>query len=124
MSRLHEQYSNQIKDAMMKKFEYSNIMQVPKLEKIVINMGVGEAKENKKMLKPEEAATKDRIQIDYDDAKDEIAAEFIFLYPPGIPLVVPGEVIDKYVIDKIRQYEQYNMKVIGLDDHKIYIINR
>ena len=44
MSRLHEQYSNQIKDAMMKKFEYSNIMQVPKLEKIVINMGVGEAK--------------------------------------------------------------------------------
>ena len=46
MSRLHEQYSNQIKDAMMKKFEYSNIMQVPKLEKIVINMGVGEAKEN------------------------------------------------------------------------------
>ena len=50
MSRLHEQYSNQIKDAMMKKFEYSNIMQVPKLEKIVINMGVGEAKENAKLL--------------------------------------------------------------------------
>ena len=50
MSRLHEQYSNQIKDAMMKKFEYSNIMQVPKLEKIVIHMGVGEAKENKKVL--------------------------------------------------------------------------
>ena len=50
MSRLHEQYSNQIKDAMMKKFEYSNIMQVPKLEKIVINMGVGEAIENKKVL--------------------------------------------------------------------------
>ena len=50
MSRLHEQYSNQIKDAMMKKFEYSNIMQVPKLEKIVINMGVGEAKEIKKVL--------------------------------------------------------------------------
>ena len=50
MSRLHEQYSNQIKDAMMKKFEYSNIMQVPKLEKIVINMGVGEAKENIKVI--------------------------------------------------------------------------
>ena len=50
MSRLHEQYSNQIKDAMMKKFEYSNIMQVPKLEKIVINMGVGEAKDNAKLL--------------------------------------------------------------------------
>ena len=60
MSRLHEQYSNQIKDAMMKKFEYSNIMQVPKLEKIVINMGVGEAKENAKLL---EAAVKDMETI-------------------------------------------------------------
>ena len=60
MSRLHEQYSNQIKDAMMKKFEYSNIMQVPKLEKIVINMGVGEAKENAKVL---EAAVKDMEAI-------------------------------------------------------------
>ena len=50
MSRLHEQYSNQIKDAMMKKFEYSNIMEVPKLDKIVVNMGVGEAKENAKSL--------------------------------------------------------------------------
>ncbi|EDR96563.1 ribosomal protein L5 [Anaerostipes caccae L1-92] len=37
-------------EAMMKKFGYKNIMQVPKLEKIVINMGVGEAKENKKLL--------------------------------------------------------------------------
>ena len=50
MSRLHEQYSNQIKDAMMKKFGYKNVMEVPKLDKIVINMGVGEAKENKKVL--------------------------------------------------------------------------
>ena len=54
--------------------------------------------------------------------KMRLQRNLIFLYPPGIPLVVPGEVIDKYVIDKIRQYEQYNMKVIGLDDHKIYII--
>ena len=50
MSRLHEQYSNEIVDAMTKKFGYKNINQVPKLEKIVINMGVGEAKENKKAL--------------------------------------------------------------------------
>jgi len=50
VSRLHDKYSSEIKDAMMKKFEYKNIMQVPKLEKIVINMGVGEAKENKKAL--------------------------------------------------------------------------
>ena len=50
MSRLKEQYTNEIMEAMMKKFGYKNIMQVPKLGKIVINMGVGEAKENKKLL--------------------------------------------------------------------------
>jgi large subunit ribosomal protein L5 len=50
LSRLKEQYTNEIMEAMMKKFGYKNIMQVPKLEKIVINMGVGEAKENKKLL--------------------------------------------------------------------------
>jgi len=50
LSRLKEQYTGEIMDAMMKKFGYKNIMQVPKLEKIVINMGVGEAKENKKLL--------------------------------------------------------------------------
>lgn len=50
MSRLKEQYTNEIMEAMMKKFGYKNMMQVPKLEKIVINMGVGEAKENKKLL--------------------------------------------------------------------------
>ena len=49
-SRLKETYNNEIKDAMMKKFGYKNIMQVPKLDKIVINMGVGEAKENAKVL--------------------------------------------------------------------------
>ena len=56
MSRLREQYQNQIVDALMKKFGYKNVMQVPKLEKIVLNMGVGEAKENAKTL---EAAAKD-----------------------------------------------------------------
>lgn len=56
MSRLKETYLNEIKDAMQKKFEYKNVMQIPKLDKIVINMGVGEAKENAKIL---ETAVKD-----------------------------------------------------------------
>lgn len=50
MSRLIETYNNEIKDAMMKKFEYSSVMEVPRIEKIVINMGVGEAKDNAKVL--------------------------------------------------------------------------
>ena len=50
MSRLKEQYQNEIVDALIKKFGYKNIMEVPKLDKVVINMGVGEAKENHKLL--------------------------------------------------------------------------
>jgi large subunit ribosomal protein L5 len=50
LSRLKETYLNEIVPAMNEKFGYKNIMEVPKLEKIVINMGVGEAKENKKLL--------------------------------------------------------------------------
>ena len=50
MSRLKDQYQNEIVDAMIKKFGYKNIMEVPKLDKVVINMGVGEAKDNAKVL--------------------------------------------------------------------------
>ena len=50
MSRLKEQYQNEIVDAMIKKFGYKNIMEVPKLDKVLINMGVGEAKDNAKLL--------------------------------------------------------------------------
>lgn len=50
MSRLRETYQNEIVDAMIKKFGYKNKMEVPKLDKVVINMGVGEAKENAKIL--------------------------------------------------------------------------
>ena len=56
MSRLKEIYESEIKDAMVKKFGYKNVMEIPKLDKIVVNMGVGEAKENAKLL---EAAVKD-----------------------------------------------------------------
>ena len=56
MSRLKDQYMNEIMDAMIKKFGYKNRMQVPKLDKIVVNMGIGEAKENAKIL---EAAMSD-----------------------------------------------------------------
>lgn len=50
MSRLKDVYTNEIVDAMTKKFGYKNVMEVPKLDKIVVNMGVGEAKENAKVL--------------------------------------------------------------------------
>ena len=56
MSRLKEMYNSEIMDAMIKKFGYKNVMEVPKIDKVVINMGVGEAKDNAKLL---DAAVKD-----------------------------------------------------------------
>lgn len=50
MSRLKETYKNEIMGAMTTKFGYKNQMEVPKIEKIVINMGVGEARDNAKVL--------------------------------------------------------------------------
>ena len=55
-ARLKDFYNEQIIDAMTKKFGYKNVMEVPKLDKIVVNMGVGEAKDNAKVL---ENAVKD-----------------------------------------------------------------
>lgn len=50
MSRLRDKYTNETVPALVKEFEYSSVMQVPKLEKIVINMGVGDAISNPKAL--------------------------------------------------------------------------
>ncbi len=59
-ARLKDFYNEQIIDAMTKKFGYKNVMEVPKLDKIVVNMGVGEAKDNAKVL---ENAVKDMETI-------------------------------------------------------------
>jgi len=48
--RLQDKYKNEVMPAIMKKFEYKSVMQIPKLEKVVINMGVGDAKDNAKAI--------------------------------------------------------------------------
>ncbi|RME86147.1 MAG: 50S ribosomal protein L5 [Zetaproteobacteria bacterium] len=60
MARLFERYKNEIRPEMMKRFGYKNIMQVPRIEKIVVNMGVGEGAHNPKAL---EAAMQDLALI-------------------------------------------------------------
>jgi large subunit ribosomal protein L5 len=60
LSRIKEEYLNNITKQMAEKFGYKNVMEIPKLEKIVINMGVGEAKENAKLL---DAAVADMTAI-------------------------------------------------------------
>ena len=60
MEKLREQYEKEVIPALMKKFNYKSIMQVPKLDKIVINIGLGDVKENPKSL---ENAMNDLMQI-------------------------------------------------------------
>ena len=60
MARLKEQYVNEIAPALNKKFGYKSVMQIPKLDKVVINVACGEAKENEKIL---ESVMKDLAQI-------------------------------------------------------------
>ena len=85
MSRLKEQYENEIKDALVKKFGYKNPMEIPKLDKIVVNMGVGEAKENAKIL---EAAVKDMETITGQKAVTTKAQKAIanFKIREGMPI--------------------------------------
>ena len=85
MSRLKDQYNNEIREALTKKFGYTNPMQIPKLDKIVVNMAVGEAKENEKVL---ESAAKDMTEITgqkpvYTKAKKSIAN---FKIREGMPI--------------------------------------
>ena len=60
MTRLKKRYNDDVAPALMKKFEYKSIMQVPKLEKIVVNVGCGDARDNAKSI---EAVVKDISQI-------------------------------------------------------------
>ena len=85
MARLREFYENEIVSGMKEKFGYKNIMAVPKLEKIVINMGVGEAKDNAKSL---EGAVRDLTTISgqkpiVTKAKRSVAA---FKLRTGMPI--------------------------------------
>ncbi len=50
MARLRETYKNEIAPALMKKFEYKSVMQIPKLDKVVVNVGAGDAKDNAKVI--------------------------------------------------------------------------
>ena len=60
MARLKDMYKEEVAPALMKKFEYKSVMQIPKIEKVVINVGCGEAKDNPKMI---EAISNDIAQI-------------------------------------------------------------
>lgn len=85
MSRLRDKYREEVVPALMKRFEYKSVMQVPRLKKIVLNMGVGEAAQDPKAL---EAAMRDLAAISGQKpavarAKKSIAA---FKIREGMPI--------------------------------------
>ena len=75
MSRLKDTYTNEIVDAMTKKFGYKNVMEVPKLEKIVVNIGCGEARENIKVLEEQI----DRLEEEKTKLSNTSVMEFKFM---------------------------------------------
>lgn len=85
MNRLKEKYQNEITPALVSKFNYDSVMQVPKIEKIVVNMGVGEAVQNAKVLDTavEELATITGQKPMVTRAKNSIAG---FRLREGMPI--------------------------------------
>ena len=77
-SRLQEKYMKEVAPALMEKFNYKNVMEIPKIDKIVINMGIGDAKENPKGL--EKAVEEMEAVINSnEDSKDQLKEKFICL---------------------------------------------
>ena len=120
MTRLSEEFKNSIKGKMMEKFQYNNIHQIPKVSKIVLNMGIGEAKEDSKVLDKaqEELSLISGQRAVKTKAKKAIAA---FKIREGMPLGVSVtlrnrimyEFLDRLIniaIPRIRDFRGLNPK--------------
>ena len=138
MERLKEKYTKEVVPALMEKFGYKNIMQVPKLEKIVLNMGVGEAVGNPKVL---DSAVSDLTLIAGQKpiltrAKKSLAA---FKLREGMPIgakvTLRGErmyqFLDKFMnvaLPRVRDFRGFSSKgdgsgnfTIGIQDQAIFV---
>jgi len=120
MARLKTQYNDEIKGKLIERFEYSSAMQAPKLEKITLNMGVGEAKQDKKLL---EAAQTQLAQIAGQHPNVRRARKSIATYklrdgmPVGVAVTLRDarmyEFLDRLVsiaIPRIRDFRGLNPK--------------
>ncbi len=85
MARLKEKYNAEVAPALMKKFEYKSVMQIPKVDKVVVNVGCGEARDNAKVL---EAVVRDLTTITGQKAITTIAKKSVanFKVREGMPV--------------------------------------
>ena len=103
MARLTEMYKNDVAPALMKKFEYKSVMQIPKLDKIVINIGAGDAKENSKVI---DAIITDLTEISGQKAVPTFAKKSVANFKLrqgmkiGVKVTLRGEIMYEFV-DKL-----------------------
>lgn len=75
-----------------------------------------------KLLRPYDAFQMEKESVPFDQALDRVCGQFVTLYPPGIPLLIPGEVITVEIMHTLTLYLQGELTVIGLDGHQISVI--
>ena len=86
---------------------------LPKYKKIVPNVE----------LKAYEAFYKHTKEMPLKDSVGKISAKIVAPYPPGVPLLVPGELITQDIVDVICEYKEFNAKIVGLEDEMLEVID-
>ena len=69
-----------------------------------------------------EAVSAEKKTVKYNDAEGKISGDFIFAYPPGIPIITPGEIFNKKIIECIDKYVESGANMYGIDLHKMVSI--
>jgi large subunit ribosomal protein L5 len=126
-----QKYSDEIKSALMKQFNYTSVMQVPKLEKIVINQGIGQAITDKKMI---DLALKELTEISGQKAMSTLSKKDIANFklrkkvPIGVMVTLRKEKMYEFVerlvavaIPRIRDFKGINYKFDGKGNYTLGI---
>ena len=71
---------------------------------------------NDRAMSVYEAQKSESVPVKIEEAQGKVSGEFLYLYPPGIPLLVPGEVISHKLISHVKEFKKMNMNINGLAD--------
>lgn len=96
---------------------------VPKKAALKEKVALPDTEEYKRVFLPGEALEKQRIWVSQKEALGKIAGDYVYLYPPGSPILVPGEKINAKVLEKIQEYLYNNMEVKGILNNCLCIID-
>ena len=74
------------------------------------------SEESKVVLTPYEAEECQGEIVDFSNSSGKISKEYAYLYPPGVPILVPGEKIEQKIIERIYYYKNNGLQIKGLKD--------